>query len=174
MLKLLILIFHRSLEPVLRVKVHNDAALIEAVVAVSEIGLYDKREVFIIGFHLENRSIIIAEMIIGPLPEIGMRLSHYLDKIIIYAILLRFSGPFQFIYHCFFSLIQTFYNIGLSGFHYMLRHLYPSIFASQQIQILHTNCDLFTYNYNIYLADFQSIYATTGAALKELLPLLSN
>ena len=52
MLKLLILIFHRSLEPVLGVKVHHNTALIKAVVTVSEIGLYDKREIIIIGFNL--------------------------------------------------------------------------------------------------------------------------
>ena len=71
MLELLIFILDRAFEPVFRIQIHDDAALIKAVSALGKIGFYDEREKLFLRFHLKHRCVIVAEMIIGPLPESG-------------------------------------------------------------------------------------------------------
>ena len=70
MLELMVFEFHGSLEPVLAVQVHHDAALVEALVALGEIGFHDKTEVLLLRLDLEYRGVVIAEMIVCPLPEV--------------------------------------------------------------------------------------------------------
>jgi hypothetical protein len=59
MLEGFIFIFHRSLQPVFTVKVHDDAALIKAVVAFAEIRFHDEGEILLICFHLQHGSIVV-------------------------------------------------------------------------------------------------------------------
>ena len=56
----------RSLEPVVAIQVHNHAALVEALMALSEVRLYYEAEVLLPRGHLQYRSIVVAEMVIGP------------------------------------------------------------------------------------------------------------
>ena len=71
-LEFLVLIFDRALQPVVAVEVHHDTALVEPVMALGEVGLDHETEEFLPGLHLEDRSIVVAEMIVGPLPKVGM------------------------------------------------------------------------------------------------------
>ena len=48
----IILKLYRSLEPIIAVKIHDDAALVETVMRTGEISFYDEREVFFLGFRL--------------------------------------------------------------------------------------------------------------------------
>ena len=72
MLKVLVFVFDGALQPVVTVQIHDDAALIKAVVAFLKGSLHHEAEVFFLRFHLEHRGIVIAEMVVGPLPQIGM------------------------------------------------------------------------------------------------------
>ena len=68
MLKKLVFILDGSLQPVFAVQVQHDAALIKAVLAFGKFGFYRKgKKLFFCG-HLQDGRIVIAEMIIGPLP----------------------------------------------------------------------------------------------------------
>ena len=100
MLELLILIFDRCFQPVLRIKIHHDTALIEAVVAVGEIGFHYEREVFFICLRLQNGSVIVAEMIVRSLPQVCMRLGHDLNAFIADIRAFRRSCPFHILGHC--------------------------------------------------------------------------
>jgi len=73
MLERLVLELDGALEPVFAVQVHHDAALVKAMVALREIRLDHEAEVFLPGLHLQHRCIVVPEMVVSPLPEVGMR-----------------------------------------------------------------------------------------------------
>ena len=95
MLKAFVFIFHGSFQPVFGIQIHDDAALIEPVVAFGEIRLYDEREELLLCFHLQDRSIVIAEMVIGSLPQIGMRHGGNLNAVGLNCIHLWLSDPLE-------------------------------------------------------------------------------
>ena len=68
LLELLIFIFNLTFEPVVAVKIHHYTALVKTMMALSEISLHDEAEILLSRLHLQHRSIVIAEMIICPLP----------------------------------------------------------------------------------------------------------
>ena len=72
-LELRVLILNRPLQPVFAVQIHDDAALIEAVVRTGEICFHHKGEEFFFCLHLENRRIVVAEMVVSPLPRPGVK-----------------------------------------------------------------------------------------------------
>ena len=72
-LELLVLVFDGTFEPVLAIEVHHNTALVEAVMALRKIGLDNKREETLVRLHLQDRRIVITEMVIRPLPEIRVR-----------------------------------------------------------------------------------------------------
>ena len=72
-LEFLVLEFHGTLEPIVAVQVHDDAALVKALVALGEIGFHDEAEVLFLRLDLEDRGVVVAEMIVGPLPEVRVR-----------------------------------------------------------------------------------------------------
>ena len=51
------------------------------MVAFCEIGLHDEAEKFLLCLHLENRCVVVAEMIIGALPKVGARFGYHLDGV---------------------------------------------------------------------------------------------
>ena len=67
-----VLIFHGAFEPVLAVEIHNDAALVEAVVALGEVGLDDEAEEWLACGHLQHGGIVVLEMVVSALPEVGV------------------------------------------------------------------------------------------------------
>ena len=82
MLEDFVFVFYRALQPVLTVQIENDPALVKAVMAVLKFRLYNKGKIFVTCFHLQDRSVIIAEMIIGPLPQIRVRFGDNLDPVL--------------------------------------------------------------------------------------------
>ena len=106
-LELLVLIFDGALEPVLAVEIHYDTTLIEAVMALPEGCLHNKAEELILRLHLQYRRVIIAEMVIRPLPEISVRRSRYRNPVTGDLKGSRFSCPFELIQiHCPGLLVQ--------------------------------------------------------------------
>ena len=95
MLELFVLVLDRRLEPVFAVEVHHDAALVKAVMTAGEIRFYDKGEILLFGFPLQHRRIVVSEVIIGPLPQVGMRLGLDGDFFVGNAGFLRLSGPLE-------------------------------------------------------------------------------
>lgn len=67
MLKLIVFIFNRAFNPVFIIQNHDVAALIKTAVTVGEVRFNGKAEFKFVGFDLEDRSVVISEMIIGPL-----------------------------------------------------------------------------------------------------------
>ena len=98
MLKLLVFIFDGTLEPVFAVQIQNDTTLIKAMVALREIRLYHKRKKWFIRTHLQQRRVIVAEMVIGSLPEIRMWFGHNLNSILRNRAAFRLPCPFQVVY----------------------------------------------------------------------------
>ena len=96
MLEAVIFVFDGSLEPVFAVEVHHDAALVKPVLAF-EPGFDCERKEFLVGFHLENRGIIVSEMIIGTLPQIRVGIGNDFDFVPGDGVRSRFSGPLQLI-----------------------------------------------------------------------------
>ena len=68
-----VLVLHGRFEPVLAVKVHHNTALVKPMMALREIGLGDERKEPLVRLHLQNRRIVIPEVVVRPLPEVGMR-----------------------------------------------------------------------------------------------------
>lgn len=96
MLELLILIFHAGFQPILAVKIERNAALVESVVASCEISLHNKAEELFFRLHLEHRGVVILEMIVGTLPQVGFGLGDHFDCIALDNAALRFAGPREF------------------------------------------------------------------------------
>ena len=72
MLKAIVFVFNRTLQPVVAIQVHDDAALVETVMAFLKRGLHRSAEELFFRFHLEYRSIVITEMVVGSLPQISV------------------------------------------------------------------------------------------------------
>ena len=81
MFELLVLVFDGTFEPVLAIQIHHNAALVETVMALGEIRFHDKGEELLVRLHLKDRRIVVAEMVIGALPEVGMRGGRDFDAI---------------------------------------------------------------------------------------------
>lgn len=108
-LEFLILVLDGAFQPVLTVQIHHHSALVEAMMAVGEIGFHQEREELLGACDLQDRSVVIAEMVVGPLPEVGMRGCGDLDFVIGNREIFRLasSGPFFFIdAHAHFSLVK--------------------------------------------------------------------
>ena len=97
-LEILVFIFNGAFDPVFTVQVQYYAALIETVMAPGKISPDDKGKEFLVCGHLEHRGIVIAEMIVGPLPQICVGLCHDLDSVRSDRAAFRLSCPFQVIY----------------------------------------------------------------------------
>ena len=64
--------------------------------AVRKVGLHYEAEKLLFGLHLEYGSIVVAEMIVGALPEVGLRLGDHLYGITFDDATLWFPGPAEF------------------------------------------------------------------------------
>ena len=98
-LKRLIFILHGALQPVIRIQIHHDSALVEPVMALRKIRLHNEREELLLRLHLERRRIVISEMIISPLPQIRMGFCRDLDPVRQNSVLPGFPCPLQFVCH---------------------------------------------------------------------------
>ena len=96
MLEFFILIFDRRLEPIFRIQIQRHPALVEAMTTFGKIGFGDKGKELFFCFHLQNRSVIVSEMIVGPLPKVRMRGGHNFDAFLIDAVVPGFPDPFHF------------------------------------------------------------------------------
>ena len=96
MLECLIFILHGALQPVLRVQIHDDPALVEAMMASGKIRLYYKRKELFLCLHLQHRRVVIAEVIIGPLPQVGPGRCRDLDLVFPDLVTAGLSCPFHF------------------------------------------------------------------------------
>ena len=68
MLEGFIFIFDRAFQPVLRIEIQNDTALIKTMVAVRKVRFHHKRKELFFCLHLKYRRIVIAKVVIGSLP----------------------------------------------------------------------------------------------------------
>lgn len=71
MLKFLIFILDGSLQPVITIQIQHNAALIKAVLTV-KLRLDHKGEELLLCFHLQYRGVVIAKMVVSPLPQVCM------------------------------------------------------------------------------------------------------
>ena len=94
-LELLVFKLHRTLEPVVAVQIHHHAALIEALVALGEVGLHHETEVMFPSFHLEFRSIIVTEMVVRALLKVRVRGRGDCNDTILYFEGLRLPRPLE-------------------------------------------------------------------------------
>ena len=94
-LELSVFIFHRSFKPVFTVQVQHNAALIKAVIAFGKIGFHHEGKEFFFCCHLKNGRIVIPEVIIGPLPQIRLRIRSNFNAVLRKGIVPGGSCPFQ-------------------------------------------------------------------------------
>ena len=96
-LKYVIFIFHRSLQPVFAIQIHNDTALVKSVMALLKFCSDNKTEILLFCLHLEHWRIVILEMIVCSLPQIRMRFCCDCYFIITYAVCFRLPDPLKFL-----------------------------------------------------------------------------
>ena len=94
MLKAFVFVFDRRFEPVLTVQVHDHAALVKPVFAV-EFRAHDEGKIALVGGHLQHGCVIVAEVVIGTLPQVGMGFGGDADGIIVYFPVQRLARPAQ-------------------------------------------------------------------------------
>ena len=75
------------------IEIHDDAALVETMMTSGEIGFHHKTEIPLIGLHLQDRGIVVAEMVIGALPQVRVRRGGDLDAIAADDVVLRLACP---------------------------------------------------------------------------------
>ena len=120
-LKFFVIILDGSLQPVLAVQIQDNPALVKTVMTFGEIRFDNEREKLLVGFHLQHRRVVISEMIVGSLPQVGVRVGRYGDPAVLDLIILRRSGPFQTIHIKKHSLLppQAGYRHMSCGFDYL-------------------------------------------------------
>ena len=92
-LKGLIFIFNRTLQPVFTVQIQHNPTLVKAVMAFRKFRFYHKGKKRFFRFHLQYGSIIVAEMVIGSLPKIRVGFRDNFDSILCDHTTLWFSCP---------------------------------------------------------------------------------
>ena len=97
MLKRLILVFYTALQPVIAVKIKDDAALVEPMMAFGEVCLHDETEILFLCLHLEHGGVVVAEMIVCTLPKIGVRLGCHLYGVTLDDAAVGQSRPFEIV-----------------------------------------------------------------------------
>ena len=95
MLELVVFLFHRAFQPVLAIKIHHDAALVKALVALCEVGLYHKAEKLLTRLHLKDRGVVILKVVVCPLPQVSMRRSGDDDGVTLHFISLWLPCPLE-------------------------------------------------------------------------------
>lgn len=120
MLELFVLVLNACFKPVLAVEIHDDAALVETVMAFGKIGSHGETEELLFGCHLENRGIVVPEMVIGALPEVGLWPGDYFDGVFGDEAALWFARPLKMVDIEFHGLvvivIKGCLSAGFSGF----------------------------------------------------------
>ena len=91
-LEAIVFIFDRGLEPVVAVKIHDNAALVKPALTI-ELCFDGKRKEFLLCFHLQHGGIVVSEMVLGSLPQICMWLGDDFNDTVRYGIIGRLSGP---------------------------------------------------------------------------------
>ena len=92
MLEMFVLVFDGGFQPVFAVDVQSDAALVKAPFAL-KLRLDGKGKKFFCGTHLQDGSTVIAEVVVGPLPQVGVRCRHDLDLVFAYGKNFRRARP---------------------------------------------------------------------------------
>lgn len=103
-LELLVFVFNRALQPIFAVQIHNHAALIETVLAF-KFRFHNKGEKPLVRLHLEHRRVVVTEVVIGSLPQVGVGLGDDLHLVIGHSKMLRLSCPLEMIDSKFHSLL---------------------------------------------------------------------
>ena len=65
MLEGFVFILHRAFQPVLRIEIQNNTALIKTMVAVRKVRFHDKRKELFLCLHLKYRRIVIAKVVVN-------------------------------------------------------------------------------------------------------------
>ena len=91
-----VLIFHRGLEPVFAVQIHHNTALVKAAAAFRKIRLHCKAEEPFLRFHLKDGGVIVLEVVVGSLPQIGMGFGDDGNGVPVDGEASRLPGPLKF------------------------------------------------------------------------------
>ena len=86
------LVLCRRLDPAFRAEIDGDAALVEAPLAV-ELRLDGKGKKLFTRRKLQDGRAVVAEMVVGALPQVCVRLGHDLDRVRADPILRGFARP---------------------------------------------------------------------------------
>ena len=92
-LEVLVFVFNRTFQPVFAVQIQHNPTLVKAVMAFGKFGFYQKGKEGFFRIHLQYGRIIIAEMVIGSLPQIRVRFRDDFDSILRDHTTLWFPGP---------------------------------------------------------------------------------
>ena len=95
MLKRLVFVFYTALQPVIAVKIKDDAALVEPMMAFGEVCLHDETEILFLCLHLEYRGVVVPEMVIGALPKVGAWFCDHLYGVILDGATLWLPCPLE-------------------------------------------------------------------------------
>ena len=87
-----VLVLDGRLEPVVAVQVHDDAALVKADPGI-KLRPYHEGKELLLSTQLQDGGIVVPEVIIGPLPQVGAGFGHHGDSVFPQFVLLRRSGP---------------------------------------------------------------------------------
>ena len=92
-LKTLMFVLNGTFQPVLGVQIHHHAALVKAVGAFGKFGFHHKGEEGLVRSHLQHRGVVVAEVVVGSLPQIGVGQGDDLNAVLGDHSVFRGSGP---------------------------------------------------------------------------------
>jgi len=93
MLESFVLVLDGCLEPVFAIKVNHHSALVKTTLAV-KLRFYGKGKELVCSADLQDRGVIISEMIVGPLPKIRVGRRDDFDSVVVDFKFGRLAGPF--------------------------------------------------------------------------------
>ena len=97
MLELVVLVLDGAFQPVRAVEIHDDAALVEALMALCEVGLHYEAEELLAGLHLQYGGIVVLEVIVGALPQVGMRSGGNENGVALHLVAFGLPCPLEFV-----------------------------------------------------------------------------
>ena len=97
MLKLFVFILHTGLQPIVAVKVNDNATLVKTMMAIDEICLNHETEIFLVCLHLEYRSVVVSEVVVGALPKVSVWFGDHFYNITFDGPTLRLACPFEIV-----------------------------------------------------------------------------
>lgn len=95
-LEYVIFVLGGGFEPVFRIEIHHNSTLVKTALAF-EVRLHHKGEKLLVRLHLQHWCVVVAEVIVGALPQVGVWVCDNLYFVSCYVVTFGLTNPFEIV-----------------------------------------------------------------------------